>query len=242
MKKESSVKRRGLLIPALAAALVAVAGCFDEPEPAHASVRPAARVYLKNERLATLTADALLEKGRVLVSATNDARTVEGARFRGAWAPLSDYADAFDPRTVDYLNLDANALTNVDALSAFTALKWLRLNGNRLAVLPDLSRHASLRRVYLADNAFDRVPDALEACAALTDIDLSGNPIKEIPDWLARKTGLEGLSLNRTGLTKLPDDLSAWRSLRQLQLGGLRLSADEMARIRRALPDTAVVF
>ena len=41
---------------------------------------------------------------------------------------------------------------------------------------------------------------------------------------------------------KLPEDISAWKSLKQLQLGDLRLSPDEMKRIRKALPDTAVVF
>ena len=76
----------------------------------------------------------------------------------------------------------------------------------------------------------------------LTDIDLSGNPIREVPEWLAKKGGLENLSFSRTLVTKLPDDLSAWKGLHSLQLGELKLSLQEMKRIRAALPDVAIVY
>ena len=135
---------------------------------------------------------------------------------------------------IDYLNLDRNELTNVDEVAQLTGLKWLRLNGNRLAELPDLSALKSLRRLYLRGNRLERLPESLRELPALTDLDLSGNPIAEVPEWLAQKEGLENLSFNHTGLKRLPDDLSHWRSLKSLQLGGLELSAAEMARIRAA--------
>ena len=143
---------------------------------------------------------------------------------------------------IDYLNLDRNRLENVDAIARFTSLKWLRLNSNRLSDLPDLGALVSLRRIYLRDNRFEKVPQTLKNLPALTDIDLSSNPISEIPDWLAAKKNLENLSFSNTRLAKLPDDISAWRSLKSLQLGDLDLPAGEMARIRAALPDTAIVF
>ena len=86
------------------------------------------------------------------------------------------------------------------------------------------------------------MPETLKDLPALTDIDLSENPLTEVPRWLAEKKGLENLSFSGTQIAALPDDLSAWRSLLSLQLGGLRLSAAEMARIRAALPKTAIVF
>ena len=145
-------------------------------------------------------------------------------------------------KAIDYLNLDRNKLTNVDEVVSLTGLKWLRLNGNSLAALPDMKPLVNLRRIYLRDNRFETVPETLKDLPSLTDIDLSGNQIKDIPAWLAAKKGLKNLSFSRTRVTKLPEDLSAWKSLTSLQLGELSLSAAEMARIREALPNVAIVF
>ena len=144
---------------------------------------------------------------------------------------------------IDYVNLDRNRLEVFpEELASLTGLKWLRLNDNRLGELPDLKALVNLQRIYLRGNRFTAVPETLKDLPALTDVDLSGNPIAEIPDWLAEKRGLKSLSFSRTQVTKLPADLTAWQSLLQLQLGELRISPEEMARIRAALPKTAVVF
>ena len=143
---------------------------------------------------------------------------------------------------IDYLNLDRNKLEKVDGVERLTGLKWLRLSGNKLSALPDLKPLVNLRRIYLRDNKFAEVPATLKDLPSLTDVDLSGNPLKEIPEWLAKREGLKNLSFSRTGVTKLPDDLTAWKGLHSLQLGELNLPAAEMARIRKALPDVAIVF
>jgi Leucine-rich repeat (LRR) protein len=148
-------------------------------------------------------------------------------------------------KSVDYLNLDCNKLTNAAAIVEFPSLKWLRLNSNNLSSLPTngFARLSKLRKIYLADNRFTAVPKQLEELPSLKEIDLSGNiGIKEIPDWMAKKQGFEDLSFSGTSIEKLPEDLSAWRSLRLLRLGELKMSGGEMKRIREALPDTTVVF
>ena len=142
----------------------------------------------------------------------------------------------------DYLNLDRNQLEKADGVENLTELKWLRLNDNRLAALPDLKGLVNLRRIYLKNNRFAAVPETLKDLPALTDIDLSGNPIKEVPQWLAEKKGLKNISFSRTQVSKLPENLEAWKSLQCLQLGDLNISAAEMARIRAALPNVAIVF
>ena len=200
--RSAGLASRGLAGVALCAAL---AGCFNEPEPAYKTVPPESRVYLSDKGLADLASADLAKVG-------------------------------------DYLNLDRNALTNVDQVAALAGLKWLRLNDNRLASLPDLKALVNLRRIYLKNNRFASVPETLKDLPSLTDVDLSGNPIKEVPAWLAEKKGLKNLSFGRTRITKLPEDLSAWESLQSLQLGELGLSAAEMARIRQALPKVAIVF
>ena len=187
----------------LAAVLVAVAGCFNEPEPAYKSVPPDNRVYLS-------------DKGLKVLPQVN--------------------------AKADYLNLDRNQLEKIDGVEKLTELKWLRLNDNKLSALPDLKPLVNLRRVYLKNNKFTTVPETLKDLPSLADIELSGNPIKEIPVWLAEKKGLKNLSFSRTQLTKLPENLKAWESLQSLQLGDLSISAEEMARIRKALPSVAIVF
>ena len=142
----------------------------------------------------------------------------------------------------DYLNLDRNQLEKADGVEKLVELKWLRLNDNRLASLPDLKALVNLRRIYLKGNRFTAVPETLKDLPALTDIDLSANPLKEIPAWLAEKRGLKNLSFSRTMVTRLPENLEAWTSLQSLQLGDLNISPAEMARIRKALPNVAIVF
>ena len=155
---------------------------------------------------------------------------------------LKGQTAALKADVVDYLNLDRNQLTNVDEVASLSGLKWLRLNDNRLSSLPDLKALASLRRIYLRNNRFVSVPEQLKDLPSLTDIDLSGNPLKEIPAWLAEKKGLKNLSFSRTQVKALPANIDAWKTLKSLQLGELGLSAEEMARIRKALPDVAIVF
>ena len=155
---------------------------------------------------------------------------------------LADLAKTDLSKVGDYLNLDRNALTNVDPVAKLEGLKWLRLNDNKLNALPDLKALVNLRRIYLKNNRFTSVPETLKDLPSLTDVDLSGNPISEVPAWLAQKTGLKNLSFTQTRIRKLPEDLSAWQTLQSLQLGELNLSAEEMARIRAALPKVAIVF
>ena len=145
---------------------------------------------------------------------------------------------------IDYVNLDRNELEVFpEELLSLKGLKWLRLNGNKLTQIPSLDNLENLRRIYLRDNNLTAVPEGLKNLPRLTDIDLSGNSqIKEVPEWLAKKEGLEHLSFSRTSIIRLPEDLSAWKSLKSLQLGELQMSLNEMARIRAALSETAIVF
>jgi len=211
------------------AALALLAGCFDEPVPAYKTVAPETQVYLNDGTLETLTKEAVYNVGLVYVEGSGKTN-------------LSARVEKVDFNTISYLNLDRNALTNVDVLADFHGLKWLRLNGNALSDLPELPKLKNLRRVYLADNRLKSVPEALKRLPSLTDVDLSGNPIEAVPEWFALLKGMDSISLSRTKVKSLPENISSWRSLKTLQMGDLDLSEDEMKRIRAALPLTRVVF
>lgn len=146
--------------------------------------------------------------------------------------------------TLDYLNLDNNSIRELpESMSKLTGLKWLRLNGNQIQDLPaSMSTLKSLRRIYLKRNRLTAVPQAVKEWTSLEDISLDGNPITEIPVWLVSMPNLRAVSLNDTRVSKLPDDLSAWKDLDMLSLGSCPISKEEMQRIRRELPDVAIVF
>jgi len=220
-----------------------LAGCFNEPTPASKTDSVLNQVYLNDKGLTALTAKDVQEKGMLFVEkGGKKAQDLNGATSNGAWTNLTALVKDFAPQKLEYLNLDRNALTNVAALTDFTGLKWLRLNDNKLTALPDLKALANLRRIYLKNNRFASVPETLKDLPSLTDVDLSGNPIKEVPAWLTEKKGLKNVSLSRTMVEKLPENLDAWADLQSLQLGELKLSAEEMARVRKALPKVAIVF
>ena len=146
--------------------------------------------------------------------------------------------------TLDYINLDRNAIASVpDRLAKLTKLKWLRLNENKIKDLPaSLSSLKDLRRIYLKRNALTAVPEVVKEWTALEDISLDGNAITSVPDWLVKMPKLRAVSLNGTRVSKLPEDLSAWKNLDMLSLGSCPVSKEEMQRIRKALPDVAIVF
>lgn len=217
-------------IAVVLAMLTALSGCFKEPVPAYKTVAPETQVYLKETSLQKFTKDALLKQGRVYIQDSG-------------WTNLSARIQTLDPRKITYLNLDRNAITNIDEITEFTSLYYLRLNNNKLSSVPDLSALKQLKKLYLRGNDLSEVPAFLKDLPELELLDLSDNrKITSVPDWIAKKGGLKHLILSGTGITVLPGDLSAWKSLSTLQLGELNLSEAEMKRIREALPDTTVVF
>lgn len=188
------------------AGMLALVGCFNEPEPAYKTRHPDALVRLQD---------------------------------RG----LKDLPGPLNREEAVYVNLDRNELEKLpEEILKCGKLKWLRLNDNRIAELGDLGALEDLRRIYLKNNRLEKVPEGIRGLKKLTDIELSGNPISEVPEWMIEMESLENVGLNGTQIKKLPDNLKGWRRLKVLQLGDLRIPADEMARIRAALPETAIVF
>ena len=249
------------------AVALACAGCFDnkgKPEDVPTAIGIKAlssadrsgivRVILRGDKGA-LTADMLSGLDSVKMMDLSERATpavppevlkVKGLKefyfVSNGMTSIPDFSAWAD--TLDYLNLDNNKIESVpDAVAKLTKLKWLRLNGNRIKELPtSLSALKDLRRIYLKRNQLQSVPEVVKEWTALEDISLDGNQISSIPDWLVAMPNLRAVSLNDTHISKLPDDLSAWKDLDMLSLGSCPIPKEEMQRIRKALPDVAVVF
>lgn len=146
--------------------------------------------------------------------------------------------------TLDYLNLDDNAIAEIPAgVGALVKLKWLRLNGNKIKSVPaELASLKDLRRIYLCRNRLEAIPEVVKEWTAIEDVSFDGNPIREVPQWLVELPKLRAISLCGTRVEKLPADLSKWKKLDFIALSSCPVSKEEMQRIRKALPDVAIVF
>ena len=146
---------------------------------------------------------------------------------------------------LEYVNLDANLLSSIpDGIAAAKSLKWLRLNTNTITSLPaSLAELKSLRRLYLRGNRLSAVPETIRELPELEALLLDGNrSITTLPDWITALPSLRSIGLGATGIRKLPDDLEGWKNLDSLTLYDCPISQDERKRIRKALPDVAIVF
>ena len=249
------------------AVALACAGCFDnkgKPEDVPTAIGIKAlssadrsgivRVILRGDKGA-LTADMLSGLDSVKMMDLSERATpavppevlkVKGLKefyfVSNGMTSIPDFSAWAD--TLDYLNLDNNAIKEIpESVGNLKGLKWLRLNGNGIKELPAaLASLKNLRRIYLKGNSLAAVPEVMKEWTALEDVSLDGNPIESVPDWLVAMPNLRAVSLNDTRVSKLPGDLSAWKKLDMLSLGSCQISKEEMQRIRKALPDVAIVF
>ena len=142
-----------------------------------------------------------------------------------------------------YINLDRNTIRDLpDQLPI--RLRWLRLNGNGLASLPDaIGSLADLRRIYLNDNALASLPASFASLGALEDVALANNRLEAFPEVLLGLASLRNLDLRgNAGITSLPEGIGGMKSLRTLTLAGCRIPKEERDRIRHELPDCVINF
>ena len=249
------------------AAAVALAGCFDnkgKPEDvptvigleALASTNRAGivRVILRGEKgpipegilqgLSSVKMIDVSERGEKAVPPA--VLALDGIKeFYSARNGMESFPDLSRwAATLDYLNLDGNKIDRMpESASKLARLKWLRLNDNNIGELPaSLSALKDMRRIYLKGNRLSAVPEVIREWPMIEDVTLDGNPISSVPEWLLAMPRLRALSLNGTKVERLPEDLSPLAKLDLLSLGGCPIRPDEMRRIRKALPDVAIVF
>ncbi len=97
------------------------------------------------------------------------------------------------PRSVTYLNVSENPLTELPAwhLEALIELRALDLG---LTALPSFDL-PSLRELHLRGNAFSEVPEVVRSLRELRLLDLRANRLTAVPDWIVELPRLEKLDL-----------------------------------------------
>ncbi|RVU16873.1 leucine-rich repeat-containing protein kinase family protein [Methylobacterium oryzihabitans] len=115
-----------------------------------------------------------------------------------------------------------------EILGLADSLERLDLGGNALTALPDdFGRLRRLRVLFCSGNRFERLPEVLGDCEALSQIGCRGAGLREVPGT-ALPPRLRWLTLTDNCIAELPVALGERPELQKLMLSGNRL---------RSLPD-----
>ncbi len=120
----------------------------------------------------------------------------------------------------------------------------LDVSGQRLTgALPAEIRHLTkLQTLNARNNDMTGIPAEIGQLNDLRDLDYGSNRLDTMPNEIAHLTGLQTLSLAHNTYRSVPDSVVQLKQLKTLDLTGNPLSADEVARVKAAMPNTAVVF
>jgi Leucine-rich repeat (LRR) protein len=99
-----------------------------------------------------------------------------------------------------------------------TALTTLDVAHNLLRDVPPLP--AGLRILYLGDNAFAAVPEAIRALGALEYLGIDDNLLTALPEWLGELSSLVELRVQGNAIGSLPSSLGELKALRELHTRG----------------------
>jgi hypothetical protein len=110
-----------------------------------------------------------------------------------------------------------------EILGLSDTLEVLDLGGNELVDLPgDIAKLGRLRVLFASNNPFPRLPPALGACPALSQVGLRGCGLREVPAE-ALPPQLRWLTLTDNAIEALPPALGERPRLQKLMLAGNRL-------------------
>lgn len=166
---------------ALAAALSAVAGCFDEPEPAYKSVPAESRLYLNGKGLGDLRSTDLTKVGDYLNLDRNVLTNVD---------PVAGLTG------LKWLRLNDNRLSSLPDLSKLTGLRRIYLRNNRFIEVPEqLKELKSLTDIDLSGNPIREVPAWLGKLTGLENLSLSRTQITALPEDISGWKSLKSLQL-----------------------------------------------
>ena len=181
---------------ALATALVAVAGCFNEPESADKSVPAENRIYLSDRGLKDLVTAQIFPGADYLNLDRNQ---------------LTNVACVAGMAELKWLRLNDNRLEALPDLKACAKLRRIYLRNNRFAAVPEtLKDLPSLTDIDLAGNPVAEVPAWLAEKRGLKNLSFSATKITRLPEDLSAWKCLQSLQLG--SLEIAPEEMARIRA------------------------------
>jgi Leucine-rich repeat (LRR) protein len=153
--------------------------------------------------------------------------------------------DFFNKSGVTEFNVSNNLLTGAlpSQIGKWSKLTLLNASNNTMTGIPaEIGQLTMLKSVDYSNNQIDTMPNEIVNLKKLETLSLAGNSYSQVPSQLFQLPNLKVLDLSRNKLTSLPADLSGWKNLSILVIGGNSLSAADLARLQKALPNTKVSY
>jgi Leucine-rich repeat (LRR) protein len=174
---------------AVAAFSAAVAGCFNEPEPAYKTVPEGARVYLSDKGLSDL-------RGQPLDASVVDYLNLDRNQ-------LTNVDEVASLSGLKWLRLNDNRLSSLPDLSKLVNLRRVYLRGNRFSEIPEtLKDLPSLDSIDISGNPVREVPKWLAEKGGLKALSFTRTMLVKLPDDLSAWKSLQSLQLGELGLSK----------------------------------------
>ena len=162
-----------------------------------------------------------------------------------------EYLDLFTSKILllETLELNNNQILELSELIyRFKNLKSLKLHGNLLKSLPDLSKFKSLLELDIGANLIDKIPTEIFCMKTLESLNISSNnmellpnsivdllhlkkldissiPIKNLPCNFQNLCNLTSLNISNIDLQGIPIELFSFKNLKSLSLAGLHISS-----------------
>uniref|UniRef100_A0A7S0UT17 Leucine-rich repeat-containing protein 40 n=1 Tax=Polytomella parva TaxID=51329 RepID=A0A7S0UT17_9CHLO len=123
------------------------------------------------------------------------------------------------PNTLGVLNLSFNRLQALPAaVGKAPVLQQMYLAGNALTDLPSSFRALPMVDLFLSENQFSRIPEAVLGMRNLAKLSVSCCRLKSVPDGLGRVATLKFLDFSFNNLSTLPHSLATLSGLTALNV------------------------
>ena len=139
----------------------------------------------------------------------------------------NEFLDLFTQKvtTLESLDLNCNQLLELsDLICRFKSLKELKLHGNLLIKLPDLTHFTGLIALDIGGNQVEEIPNAIFNMKNLEILNISSNmEIKHLPDSLVDLKKLNDLNISFTQIEELPPGFNQMTHLSKLDISSIKI-------------------
>ena len=150
---------------------------------------------------------------------------------------ISDLSPLTNLMKLETLNASKNQISDVSPLANVSSLRQLILSDNAVSDIRPLADMTGLTTLELANNGITDI-SVLNGLSSLSTLNLSGNKISNVKP-LKSLSSLTMLDLSGTPVSDV-SALGSMKSLLELNLTGTNVSAEDLAALKKELPDCRI--